>query len=176
MQTHARKAWNGLEREAVIEIVRSADYAAYIIQNSSDDESLDGLRLILTGIAPALATFLPLMDTGKGLPFRPATPQIVGWTDSMLLDFGRPARLQKSRSALTPNEFRGGIPRARPRGSDALLKRSQPTGDLAAPAAGSTKQSTGRLKSDWPEESGDCCHRCFGLALPLCIEHKLHVS
>lgn len=30
LQAQARKAWAGLEREAVIEIVRSADYAAFI--------------------------------------------------------------------------------------------------------------------------------------------------
>src|ERR1700686_2840154 len=93
LQARARKAWSGLEREAVIEIVRSADYAAYIVHSSSgdeslDDESLDELRLILNGVAPALATFLPLMKGGKGLPFGPATPQIADWIDSMLIEFG----------------------------------------------------------------------------------------
>jgi len=100
LQAQALKTWNGLERETVIEIVRSADYAAYIIHSSSgdeslDDESLDGLRLILNGVAPALATFLPLMREGKGLPFGPATPQIADWIDSMLIEFGKLARLQR---------------------------------------------------------------------------------
>ena len=90
LQTQARKTWSGLEREAVIEIVRSADYAAYIIHSSSvddplDDGALDELRLILNGVAPALATFFPLMTTGAGLPFAPATPQVARWTNSMLL-------------------------------------------------------------------------------------------
>src|ERR1700704_5697347 len=97
LQAQARKTWSGLEREAGIEVVRSADYAAYIIHSASsgrslDDESLDQLRLILHGVAPALATFLPLMEKGKGLPFRPAPPQIVRWVDSMLLEFGTLAR------------------------------------------------------------------------------------
>ena len=81
LQAHARKAWNGLERKAVIEIVRAADYAAYIIHCSSegtdslDEEALDELRLILNGVAPALVVFLPLMKDGKGLPFGPSAPQ-----------------------------------------------------------------------------------------------------
>lgn len=100
LQAHARKMWNGLEREAVIEIVRSADYAAYIIHCASDDDSLgddalDELTLILSGVAPALGTFLPLMRGDKGLPFRPATPQIASWIDSMLIEFGKLARLQR---------------------------------------------------------------------------------
>ncbi|MEH2560791.1 hypothetical protein [Bradyrhizobium sp. AZCC 2289] len=95
LQAQARKAWSGLEREAVIEIVRSADYAAYIIHSSSGDESLDELRLILNSVAPTLATFLPLMKGGKGLPFGPATPQIADWIDSMLIEFGKLARLQR---------------------------------------------------------------------------------
>jgi hypothetical protein len=100
LQAHARKTWSGLEREAVIEIVRSADYAAYIIhcasgEESLDDEALDELRLILGGVAPALATFLPLMKGGKGLPFGPSAPQNARLTDSMLIEFGRLARLQR---------------------------------------------------------------------------------
>ena len=83
----------GREREAVIEIVRSADYAAFIIHSSSgeeslDDESLDELRLILNGVAPALATFLPLMKGGRGLPFGPATPQLADWIEDADLDTG----------------------------------------------------------------------------------------
>jgi hypothetical protein len=101
LQAHARKTWNGLERQAVIEIVRSADYAAYIIHSSSegpdslDEESVDDLRLILSGVAPALATFLPLIKGDRGLPFGPATTEIVQWIDSMLHEFGRLARLQR---------------------------------------------------------------------------------
>lgn len=101
LQAQARRTWNGLEREAVIEIVRSADYAAYIILCSSEAEepldraASDRLRLILLGVAPALATFMPLMKGGRGLPFGPATPQIVGWVDSMLLEFGTLASLQR---------------------------------------------------------------------------------
>ena len=62
LQAQARKTWNGLEREAVIEIVRAADYAAYIIQCSSegpdtlDKSALDDLRLILIeGMIPRMA-------------------------------------------------------------------------------------------------------------------------
>lgn len=101
LQAHARKAWNGLEREAVIEIVRAADYAAYIIHCSAEgpdklnEASLDDLRLILNGVAPALATFLPLMKGGKGLPFNPTTSQTARWIDSMLFEFGTLARLQR---------------------------------------------------------------------------------
>jgi hypothetical protein len=100
LQEQVRKAWSGLEREAVIEIVRSADYAAYIIHSSSEDDrldndSLDELRLILNGVSPALATFLPLLNGGAGLPFGPAAPQTVRWVDSMLFEFGKLARLQR---------------------------------------------------------------------------------
>jgi hypothetical protein len=101
LQAHARKTWSGLEREAVIEIVRSADYAAYIILCSSEAEepldraALDRLRLILLGVAPALATFMPLMKGGRGLPFGPSAPQNVRLTDAMLFRFGTLARLQR---------------------------------------------------------------------------------
>lgn len=101
LQVQARKTWNGLEREAVIEIVRAADYAAYIIHcskegpDSLDEASLDELRLILNGVTPALATFLPLIKAGKGLPFGPSAPQVARWIDSMLFEFGTLARLQR---------------------------------------------------------------------------------
>ncbi|MBR0841328.1 hypothetical protein JQ607_14110 [Bradyrhizobium liaoningense] len=101
LQAQARRTWNGLEREAIIEIVRSADYAAYIIhcaseaENSLDEAARDELRLILLGVAPALATFLPLMKGGRGLPFGPATPQTARWIDQMLFEFGTLARMQR---------------------------------------------------------------------------------
>lgn len=101
LQAQARETWNGLEREAVIEIVRAADYAAYIIHcsaegpDSLDGTSLDRLRVILLGVAPALATFLPSMKGGRGLPFNPSTLQIARLTDQMLFDFGTLARLQR---------------------------------------------------------------------------------
>ncbi|WP_119392813.1 hypothetical protein [Taklimakanibacter lacteus] len=101
LRAQARKTWNGLEREAVIEIVRAADYAAYIMHcsgegpDSLDEASLDELQLILSGVASALATFLPLMKGGKGLPFGPSTPQVAHWIDSMLFEFGTLARLRR---------------------------------------------------------------------------------
>lgn len=97
LQAHVRKAWAGLEREAVIEIVRSADYAAFINYiMPAGDPSRTSLRLILHGVAPALATFLPSMVTGgRGLPFGPASPRLVSLTDSMLTEFGRIAELQR---------------------------------------------------------------------------------
>ncbi len=101
LQAQVCKTWNGLEREAVIEIVRSADYAAYIIQCASEaDNSLnavarDELRLILLGVAPALATFLPLIKGGRGLPFGPAAPQTARWIDRMLFEFGTLARMRR---------------------------------------------------------------------------------
>ena len=102
LQAYARKTWSGLEREAVIEIIRSADYAAYIIHCSLEgpdtlgEAALDELRLILLGVAPALATFMPLIKKGgRGLPFAPSAPQDVRLTDAMLFQFGTLARLQR---------------------------------------------------------------------------------
>jgi hypothetical protein len=97
LQGRVRELWAGLEREAVIEIVRSADYAAFISSiMPADDPGRERLRLILDGVAPALATFLPKVVNGRAaLPFGPATPGIVEWADSMLAEFGKIAELQR---------------------------------------------------------------------------------
>src|SRR6201999_4404197 len=44
---------------------------------------------------PALATFLPLMKRGRGLPFHPTTLQTAKLVDSTLTEFGKIAQLQR---------------------------------------------------------------------------------
>jgi hypothetical protein len=97
LEARAREVWKGHEREAVIEIVRSADEAAFAVRFlSPTGTDARNYETILHGVAPALATFLPaLKGSGAGLPFRPSTPQVASWIDGMLLEFGKLAELQR---------------------------------------------------------------------------------
>ncbi len=97
LQARVRELWSGVEREAVIEIVRAADYAAFI--NSimpAGDQGKESLRLILDGVAPALSALLPrIVNAGAGLPFGPTTPEKAKLADGMLAEFGKIAELQR---------------------------------------------------------------------------------
>jgi hypothetical protein len=97
LQERAREAWVGREREAVIEIVRSADIAAYLKRFLPQDHpARNSQRLILDGVAGALACFLPsVVKGGRGLPFGPSTPELASWFTSMLKEFGKLAELQR---------------------------------------------------------------------------------
>jgi hypothetical protein len=51
---------------------------------------------ILSGVAPALATFLPLIqNAGRGLPYGPSAPNWVSSVDSMLDQFGKLTDIQR---------------------------------------------------------------------------------
>jgi hypothetical protein len=97
LQKRACEAWAGREREAVIEIVRSADLAAYLKRFLPQDHPTgNSQRLILDGVAPALACFLPsVAKGGRGLPFGPSMPEPASWITSMLREFGKLAELQR---------------------------------------------------------------------------------
>ena len=89
--------WQGHEREAVIEIVRAADEAAFATRFfPEDDPNRKTRRIILSGVAGALATFLPaIKHSGPGLPFSPTNDSRMAWIDSMLIEFGKLAELQR---------------------------------------------------------------------------------
>jgi hypothetical protein len=97
LQARVAEAWRDRERQAIIEIVRSADYAAFVNRFMAVDGSgRQDVRLILAGVASALATFLPkVANSGAGLPFGPASQEVADWTDSMLAEFGKIAELQR---------------------------------------------------------------------------------
>jgi hypothetical protein len=97
LQKRACVAWAGREREAIIEIVRSADLAAYLKRFLPQNHpSRNSQRLILDGVAGAIACFLPsTVKGGRGLPFGPSIPELEAWITSMLKDFGKLAELQR---------------------------------------------------------------------------------
>src|ERR1051326_2238477 len=97
LEKRAREVWKGVERQAVIEIVRSADEAAFAIRFLSQGEAdARTFQTTLHGVAPALATFLPaLKGSGPGLPFGPSNPATASWMNGMLLEFGKIAELQR---------------------------------------------------------------------------------
>lgn len=95
LETRALTVWSGHEREAVIEVVRAADEAAFAVRFFLEDPHRDLRRIVLSGVAPALATLLPRMTGGAGLPFSPSNETRAGWIDDMLLEYGKIAEVQR---------------------------------------------------------------------------------
>ena len=90
--------WKGRERIGVWEIVRAADYAAFLQKyNEVDQPTYERQWRILRGVAPALAALMPSMKAapGEGLPKFASFPQIADWTDNVLDELGKAGMMHR---------------------------------------------------------------------------------
>ena len=108
-QLAAVKSVHGQEGEALIELVRAADSAAFASKFGPHDENAG---LMIRGIAPALAPFLKKLRGRPGpVPWWPTTPGLSAWADQLLIDCGLLTWLRRlaaaERYGLSKTHFRG---------------------------------------------------------------------
>lgn len=89
----------GHEQEAVIELVRSADFHAYLLHFFKQElttESYARYKSITLGIGPALCAFLPKLEQyNDGIPWRPSNSRYSSWSDTLLKTLGEFTMLRR---------------------------------------------------------------------------------
>jgi hypothetical protein len=100
IQARALQTRQGREREAIIEIVRSLDHAAFafcLAPNRSDLIARDAARhAMLVGAATALRPFLEIVrDDPGGVPWGPSNRAITDIADGYLINCGELAALKR---------------------------------------------------------------------------------
>ena len=115
-QLAALRSAHGHECEALIDLVRAVDHAAFALTlapNCADLIAHDTNRkLMIRGVAAALSPFLKkLRGRTGGIPWRPTTTVRSAWADQLLIDCGLLTVLRRLAAGehygLTETRFRG---------------------------------------------------------------------
>jgi hypothetical protein len=94
------KRCEGIEQQALIEFVRSADLHAYFAHFHSVEKLGAQLywrtKFISHGLGPILKTFLPALEQyGDGIPWAPTNDKLATWADTVLSETGQLDNLRR---------------------------------------------------------------------------------